>query len=92
MPPVLLRRLAAHPAAAAVEPGKIGTILCGAAPVLPADLRDAVAALGPVVWNGYGQGESPCTITANGKAAIAAAVESGDEDCAALGRRRPGRA
>jgi long-chain acyl-CoA synthetase len=33
-----------------------------------------------VVWNGYGQGESPCTITANGKASIAKAVESGDED------------
>ena len=37
----------------------IGTILAGAAPILPADLRDAVGALGPVVWNGYGQGESP---------------------------------
>lgn len=80
VPPVLLRRFAAHPAAGSVE-GKIGTILCGAAPVLPSELRDAVGALGPVVWNGYGQGESPCTITANGKASIAKAVESNDDSC-----------
>ena len=58
-----------------------GRSSAGAAPVGPGELRDAVAALGPVVWNGYGQGESPCTITANGKAAIAAAVAAGDEDC-----------
>ena len=90
VPPTLLRRLAAHPAAAGLAPGKIGTILAGAAPIPPADLRAAVAALGPVVWNGYGQGESPCTITANGKAAIGDAVAAGDEDGAGLGRRRPG--
>jgi long-chain acyl-CoA synthetase len=81
VPPTLLRRLSAHPGARDLPEGRIGTILAGAAPLLPADQRDAVAAFGPVLWNGYGQGESPCTITANGKAAIAAAVESGDEDC-----------
>jgi long-chain acyl-CoA synthetase len=79
VPPTLLRRLAAHPRAGDSQ-GKIGTILAGAAPILPADLRAAVAALGPVVWNGYGQGESPCTITAHGKAAIGAAVQAGDEE------------
>ena len=79
VPPTLLRRLAAHPRAGAAAPG-IGTIIAGAAPILPADLRAAVAALGPVVWNGYGQGESPCTITANGKAEIGAAVAAGDEE------------
>jgi len=80
VPPTLLRRLSAHPMASAIDPERIGTILVGAAPVLPADLRDGVAAFGPRVWNGYGQGESPCTITAHGKGAIAAAVEAGDED------------
>jgi long-chain acyl-CoA synthetase len=78
VPPTLLRRLSAHPRAGGAAVG-IGTIIAGAAPILPADLRNAVGALGPVVWNGYGQGESPCTITANGKAAIGAAVEAGDE-------------
>ncbi|HEX2706532.1 MAG TPA: AMP-binding protein, partial [Solirubrobacterales bacterium] len=79
VPPTLLRRLSAHPRAGEAANG-IGTILAGAAPILPSDLRDAVGALGPVVWNGYGQGESPCTITANGKGAIGAAVRDGDED------------
>jgi long-chain acyl-CoA synthetase len=78
VPPTLLRRVSAHPRAGAAA-DRIGTIIAGAAPILPADLRNAVGALGPVVWNGYGQGESPCTITANGKAAIGAAVEAGDE-------------
>ncbi|MGV1049138.1 MAG: class I adenylate-forming enzyme family protein [Solirubrobacterales bacterium] len=78
VPPTLLRRLSAHPRAGAAAPG-VGTIIAGAAPIPPADLRGAVGALGPVVWNGYGQGESPCTITANGKAAIGAAVQAGDE-------------
>jgi long-chain acyl-CoA synthetase len=80
VPPTLLRRLAAHPLAGSGIGGRIGTILVGAAPVLPADLRAGVAAFGPTVWNGYGQGESPCTITANGKRAIAAAVAADDED------------
>ena len=80
VPPTLLRRLSAHPLAGELNPEKIGTILVGAAPVLPADLRDAVGVFGARVWNGYGQGESPCTITAHGKAAIAAAVVAGDED------------
>jgi long-chain acyl-CoA synthetase len=79
VPPTLLRRLSAHPLAGSGIGERIGTILVGAAPVLPADLRDGVAAFGPTVWNGYGQGESPCTITANGKAAIAAAVAGDDE-------------
>jgi long-chain acyl-CoA synthetase len=79
VPPVLLRRLAAHDGAADVPPDLLGTILAGAAPVLPSDLRDAVGAFGPCVWNGYGQGESPCTITAHGKAAIGAAVAADDE-------------
>ncbi|MDX6657536.1 MAG: long-chain acyl-CoA synthetase [Solirubrobacteraceae bacterium] len=79
VPPTLLRRLAAHPGAAAVPQQRLATILVGAAPVLPSDLRDAVGAFGPCVWNGYGQGESPCTITAHSKAQIGAAVEAGDE-------------
>jgi long-chain acyl-CoA synthetase len=80
VPPTLLRRLSAHPLAGGEIAERIGTILVGAAPVSSADLRDGVAAFGPTLWNGYGQGESPCTITANGKAAIAAAVAAGDGD------------
>jgi long-chain acyl-CoA synthetase len=80
VPPTLLRRLSAHSRTTRVPAERLGTIIVGAAPVIPSDLRDAVAAFGPCVWNGYGQGESPCTITAHGKAAIGAAVEANDED------------
>src|SRR5689334_17139961 len=73
VPPTLLRRIGELP-------DRIGTIMVGAAPVLPDDLRRAHSSFGPVVWNGYGQGESPCTITAHSKAAIAAAVEADDEE------------
>jgi long-chain acyl-CoA synthetase len=79
VPPVLLRRLSAAPALASAPVDRIGTVLVGAAPVSPDDLRSAVHALGPRLWNGYGQGESPCTITANPPAAIAAAVAEGDD-------------
>jgi long-chain acyl-CoA synthetase len=79
VPPTLLRRLSADPRVGETPVERLGTILVGAAPVLPGDLRDGVAAFGPRLWNGYGQGESPCTITALGPAEIAAAVAEDDE-------------
>jgi long-chain acyl-CoA synthetase len=76
VPPVLLRRLTAAVEAAPSAPvDRLGTVLVGAAPVLADDLRRGVAALGPRVWNGYGQGESPCTVTAMPPAAVAAALD-----------------
>jgi long-chain acyl-CoA synthetase len=76
VPPVLLRRLAGAVERAAGAPvDRLGTVLVGAAPVLADDLRRGIAALGPRVWNGYGQGESPCTITAMPAAAAAAALD-----------------
>lgn len=79
VPPTLLRRLAADPRVAEAPVDRIGTMLVGAAPVLPGDLRAGVAAFGPRIWNGYGQGESPCTITSLDAEAIGAAVAEGDE-------------
>jgi long-chain acyl-CoA synthetase len=80
VPPVLLRRLTAAvdrtPEPPAVD--RLGTVLVGAAPVLDDDLRRGVAALGPRLWNGYGQGESPCTITAMPAATMAAALDEPD--------------
>lgn len=57
----------------------IRTVLTGAGPVLSQDVRDAVETFGPRLWNGYGQGESPCTITANDQVSIARAIAEGDE-------------
>lgn len=57
----------------------IRTVLTGAGPVLAQDVRDAVEVFGPRLWNGYGQGESPCTITAMDQASIARAIAENDE-------------
>jgi long-chain acyl-CoA synthetase len=78
VPPVLLRRLVAGGAAGAVDPARLGTLLVGAAPVRAEDLRAGVAAFGPRVWNGYGQGESPNTITAMPAADVAASLDRPD--------------
>jgi long-chain acyl-CoA synthetase len=80
LPPTLLRRLCAASQVVSAPVERLGTVLVGAAPVYPRDLRLATAALGPCLWNGYGQGETPCTITAMGSAAIAAAIEADDDD------------
>jgi long-chain acyl-CoA synthetase len=76
VPPVLLRRLATAVEERTAAPvDRLGTVLVGAAPVLADDLRRGIAALGPRIWNGYGQGESPCTITAMSASATAAALD-----------------
>jgi long-chain acyl-CoA synthetase len=76
VPPTLLRRLCDRDAEPA---GRIGRLIVGAAPVSADDLRRGVAAFGPCLWNGYGQGETPCTITAMGADAIAEAIAEDDE-------------
>ncbi len=97
LPPTLLRRLCGASEIGSATATRIGTVLVGAAPVEPHDLKLAASVLGPRLWNGYGQGETPCTITANGPAAIAAAIEDGDDarlasvGVAALRHSRPRR-
>ena len=76
VPPVLLRRLLA--VAPDFDPARLGTVLVGAAPVRAEDLRAGVEAFGPRIWNGYGQGESPNTITCMTTAEIAASVDRSD--------------
>jgi long-chain acyl-CoA synthetase len=77
LPPTLLRRFTATAGADTVA-AQIGTVIVGAAPVRAEDVRSAIGVLGPRLWNGYGQGESPCTITGLGGYAMAAAVRDGD--------------
>jgi long-chain acyl-CoA synthetase len=78
VPPTLLRRLAAAPGASAAR-GRVGRVIVGAAPVRAADLREGMGVFGACLWNGYGQGESPCTITAMGPQAMAAALAADDD-------------
>jgi long-chain acyl-CoA synthetase len=89
VPPTLLRRLCRCEQVGSAPVERIGRVLVGASPVRPEDLRLGVAALGPCLWNGYGQGETPCTITAMGAEAIRAAVERDDvERLASVGVAR----
>ena len=44
------------------------------------DLVTGVGVFGPRIWNGYGQGETPCTITALCARSIGEAVASSDLD------------
>ncbi len=69
--PIMVRRLAADPALAAVGPDGLGglrTIIYGGAPMYLADLEVALAVLGPRLAQIYGQGETPMTITGLSKA------------------------
>jgi long-chain acyl-CoA synthetase len=79
-PPIMMRRLSAAPAIASAPVERMGTLLVGAAPVYADDLRAAMSTFGQRIWNGYGQGETPCTITAMSPRAMAAAAAAGDED------------
>ena len=62
--PTMLRRWFDAPAISRLRVEHIRTVLCGAAPVYVDDVKRALGVLGPRFWNGYGQGECPCTITA----------------------------
>jgi long-chain acyl-CoA synthetase len=79
VPPTGLRRLVRDPSLRRARIDSIRTILLGAAPVYAADLKSGAALFGARLWNGYGQGESPCTITAMPKALLAQAIAAGDE-------------
>lgn len=63
-PSILLRRMAQNEAVRESPLDGLRTILTGAGPVYAEDLRLFLDAFGPRLWNGYGQGESPCNITA----------------------------
>lgn len=79
VPPTGLRRLLRDPAFARAPVERLRTLLLGAAPVYAADLKAGFDLFGPRLWNGYGQGESPCTITAMSKEMLAEAIRCGDE-------------
>ena len=79
MPPTLLRRLDSYPELAQADMRHVKAVLLGAAPITPRDLRAGSALFGDRLWNGYGQGESPCTITALSQRMIARAIAADDE-------------
>lgn len=79
-PPTVLRRMCAKDTLRSADLSNIKTVLVGAAPVFESDIRGGLELFGPKLWNGYGQGESPCTITAMSKKQIADAARANDID------------
>ena len=60
--PTMLNRFASHPATARMRSENLKTLIYGGAPMYLEDLKRALARLGPCLWQGYGQGETPNTI------------------------------
>ncbi len=61
--PTMLTRLAHAPAAATADLRNLRTIFYGGGPMYVADLEHALQLFGPRLYQLYGQGESPMTIT-----------------------------
>ena len=61
--PTMLTRLVHAPAVAAADLANLRTIFYGGGPMYVADLERALALFGPHLYQLYGQGESPMTIT-----------------------------
>ena len=60
--PTMVKRLIEHPAVSELKPGALRLISYGGAPMYVSDLKRAIALLGDVLCQLYGQGESPMTI------------------------------
>jgi long-chain acyl-CoA synthetase len=66
--PTMVSRLINDPRAGAADTRGLKSIIYGGAPMYLADLKRALELLGPKLYNLYGQGESPMTITGLDKA------------------------
>ncbi len=66
--PTMVSRLINHPAAGSADTRGLKTIIFGGAPMYLADLKRALGLFGPKLYQLYGQGESPMTITGVDKA------------------------
>ncbi|MBC9880044.1 SDR family oxidoreductase [Bradyrhizobium sp. INPA01-394B] len=61
--PTMVNRLVTSPSMADLKVENLDHIFYGGAPMYVEDLKRALSALGPRLWQTYGQGESPCTIS-----------------------------
>jgi long-chain acyl-CoA synthetase len=73
--PTMVTRLINHPKAGERDTRGLKTIIYGGAAMYLADLKRALALFGPRLYQVYGQGESPMTITGLDKAAHADAAD-----------------
>ncbi|HUS98310.1 MAG TPA: AMP-binding protein, partial [Hyphomicrobiaceae bacterium] len=61
--PTMITRLMNDPRCGTAAPGNLKTIMYGGAPMYVADLKSAIKVFGPRLFQVYGQGEAPMTIT-----------------------------
>ena len=66
--PTMVSRLINHPGAGDADTRNLKTITYGGAPMYVSDLKQALTLFGPKLYQLYGQGESPMTITGLSKA------------------------
>jgi len=66
--PTMITRMVNHPGIRNARVDRIRTVFYGGAPMYLENLKSALAAFGPRLWQGYGQGETPNTITYVSKA------------------------
>jgi acyl-CoA synthetase (AMP-forming)/AMP-acid ligase II len=84
--PVMLNLVLASPTLAERDLSALQSITVGGAPVSPARLREAVEAFGPVVNQGYGQGETTSAITFLSSEDVVRGIESDPELLLSCGR------
>ena len=77
--PTMVKRLVDAPALRAARLERLKAIVYGGGPMYVEDCKAAYAAFGPRLAQIYGQGESPMTITAMGRALLADAIARGDD-------------
>jgi long-chain acyl-CoA synthetase len=61
--PTMVSRLINHPLAAGADTRGLKTLIYGGAPMYVSDLKRAIALFGPKLFQLYGQGEAPMTIS-----------------------------
>jgi long-chain acyl-CoA synthetase len=77
--PTMVKRLIQHPDMVKARLDHLKCIIYGGGPMYVEDCKAAFAVLGPRLAQIYGQGESPMTITAMSRAALADAMARGDD-------------
>ena len=77
--PTMVKRLVEAPAFRRASLDRLKCIVYGGGPMYVADAKAAFAVVGPRLAQIYGQGESPMTITAMGRALLADAIARDDD-------------
>ncbi len=89
--PTMVKRLIEHPSLSGARLDRLKSVVFGGGPMYVEDCKAAFRALGPRLAQIYGQGESPMTITALRRSALADAVMRGDDArLGSVGTPQPG--